>query len=94
MITQFQTKIDKVVYRNNGKKLAIMSANCKDKTADFRARFTDERGQRQRRHRRRQLHADGLSASGAESDLAGKGGPRAALLFAAGGSPPILAGGE
>jgi hypothetical protein len=45
VITQFQTKIDKVVYRNNGKKLAIVSANCKDKTQDFRARFTDNQGQ-------------------------------------------------
>ena len=45
VITQFQTKIDKVVYRNNGKRLAILSANCKDKKADFRARFTDDQGQ-------------------------------------------------
>jgi len=44
VITQFRTKIDKIVYRNNGKRLAIMSANCKDKTADFRARFTDSEG--------------------------------------------------
>ena len=44
VITQFQTKIDKVVYRHNGKRLAILSSNCKDKTADFRARFTDNQG--------------------------------------------------
>jgi len=45
VITQFQTKIDKVAYNHNGKKLAIVSANCKDKTQDFRARFTDNQGQ-------------------------------------------------
>ena len=45
VITQFQTRIDKVAYRNNGKKLAIVSANCKDKTQDFRATFTDDEGQ-------------------------------------------------
>ena len=44
VITQFQTRIKKVVYRHNGKRLAIMSANCKDKKADFRARFTDNTG--------------------------------------------------
>ena len=44
VITQFQTKIAKTVYRHNGKRLAILSANCKDKTADFRARFTDDQG--------------------------------------------------
>jgi hypothetical protein len=44
VITQFQTKIDKVVYRHNGKRLAILSSNCKDRRADFRARFTDDTG--------------------------------------------------
>jgi hypothetical protein len=45
VITQFQTKIDKVAYRHKGKRLAIISSNCKDKTMDFRARFTDDEGQ-------------------------------------------------
>jgi hypothetical protein len=44
VITQFQTKIDKVAYRHQGKKLAIISGNCKDKTQDFRASFTDDQG--------------------------------------------------
>ena len=45
VITQFQTAIDKVAYRHNGKRLAIISGNCKDKTQDFRASFTDNQGQ-------------------------------------------------
>lgn len=45
VITQFQTSIDRVAYRHRGKKLAIISGNCKDKTQDFRATFTDDQGQ-------------------------------------------------
>jgi hypothetical protein len=45
VITQFQTKIDKVVYKHNGKKLAIISASCSDKKIKAQARFTDNQGQ-------------------------------------------------
>ena len=45
VITQFGAVIDKVAYNHKGKKLAIISSNCKDKTMDFQARFTDDEGQ-------------------------------------------------
>ncbi len=45
VITQFETKIDKTVYRHKHKKLAIVSSSCKDKKIKFRARFTDDHGQ-------------------------------------------------
>jgi hypothetical protein len=45
VITQFQTKIDKVVYRHNGKRLSIISASCSDKKLKAQARFTDNQGQ-------------------------------------------------
>jgi hypothetical protein len=45
VITQFETKIDKVTYNHGGKKLAIVSSSCKDKKLKFQARFTDNAGQ-------------------------------------------------
>jgi hypothetical protein len=45
VITQFQTKIDKVVYKFRGKKLSIVSSSCKDKKLKAQARFTDNQGQ-------------------------------------------------
>jgi hypothetical protein len=45
VITQFETKIDKTKYTFKGKKLAIVSANCKDKKMQSQARFTDNQGQ-------------------------------------------------
>ncbi len=45
VLTQFQTKIDKTVYRFKGKKLAIISASCSDKKIQAQARFTDNQGQ-------------------------------------------------
>lgn len=45
VITQFGLKAKKISYRFKGKKLAIISSNCKDKKMDFQARFTDNQGQ-------------------------------------------------
>jgi hypothetical protein len=45
VITQFETKIDKVTYKFKGKKLAIVSSSCKDKKLQAQARFTDNQGQ-------------------------------------------------
>jgi hypothetical protein len=45
VITQFQTKIDKTVYKFKGKKLSIVASSCKDKKLKSQARFTDNQGQ-------------------------------------------------
>jgi hypothetical protein len=47
VITQFGLDIKKkdITYRFKGKKRAVISSNCKDKTMDFQARFTDNQGQ-------------------------------------------------
>ena len=42
VISQFELKADKTVYRFKGKKLAIVSAKCSSKKLDFQARFTDD----------------------------------------------------
>jgi hypothetical protein len=44
VITQFELLTNKIAYKHNGKKLAIVSAKCNDKKLDFQARFTDEYG--------------------------------------------------
>jgi hypothetical protein len=45
VITQFELKTKKIAYKHNGKKLAIVSSNCKHKSMSFQARFTDDQGQ-------------------------------------------------
>ena len=45
VITQFETKINKISYKKGRKKLAIVSATCKDKKLKYQARFTDNQGQ-------------------------------------------------
>jgi hypothetical protein len=45
VISQFALKADKISYKNKGKKLAIISSNCKHKSMSFQARFTDDQGQ-------------------------------------------------
>jgi hypothetical protein len=45
VITQFETKIDKTVYKYKGKKLAIDSYKCSDGKWQTQARFTDNQGQ-------------------------------------------------
>ncbi|MCA1843839.1 MAG: hypothetical protein LC792_11775, partial [Actinobacteria bacterium] len=42
VISQFELKADKTVYKFKGKKLAIVSAKCSSKKLDFQARFTDD----------------------------------------------------
>jgi hypothetical protein len=44
VITQFGLNTKKISYKSGGKKLAIVSARCKDGKWDFQARFTDEYG--------------------------------------------------
>ncbi len=45
VISQFELKTDKIAYKHNHKKLAIVAAKCSSKKLDFQARFTDDQGQ-------------------------------------------------
>jgi hypothetical protein len=45
VITQFGLTTKKISYNHGGKKLAIVSARCSDKSLKFQARFTDDKGQ-------------------------------------------------